>query len=199
MATSRNSTGSVSSKVEGYGLTDVENTAPTGERRPRRGRCLLYTLAALVILVGAAGWAVVSWLSDIGDGDLLGTTLVDTLTREQIEKAAGVRLPAGARDLHSHYASFQDFIVHVRFELDPADLPAFLGSLPITDPQISSAERPLMYSEGMPEWWQPDAAQSFQAVSGQVALPSGAPDYQAVLVDTTDPAKSIVYIVAFDT
>jgi hypothetical protein len=152
---------------------------------------------AALLLVCAAG--AIYGLGQLGQADLLGTTLVDQLTREQAEAAAGVRLPASARGLHTHYAAFQDYIIHVRFEIDPADAAGLLGGLPIANPTISSSERPLMYSDGMPEWWRPDGAARFQSVSGEASLPSGAPDSLSVLIDTTDPAVYTVYIVAFDT
>jgi hypothetical protein len=164
---------------------------------PRR-RWLPWAIVGLLVLL--VGVAVVTYvLRQAEQIDFLGTTLVDKLTREQAEATAGVTLPASARGLRSHYSVFQDYIVHLRFEIDPSDAPALLSSLPIIDPSISSSERPPMYTEGMPDWWRPDAAATFQAVSGQVSLPSGYPEHQDVLIDTTDPAQYIVYIVAFDT
>lgn len=163
-----------------------------------RRRWVPWAIAALLVLI-AGIVAVVYVLRQAEQIDFLGTTLVDKLTREQAAATAGVTLPPSARGLRSHYAVFQDYIVHVRFEIDPADAPALLSSLPIIDPAISSSVRPPMYTEGMPDWWQPDAATTFQAVSGEVSLPSGYPEHQDVLIDTTDPARYIVYIVAFDT
>lgn len=168
----------------------------------RKRRWLPWVVAIVaLLLLGMAGFVALALyvLDQFGDGDPLGTTLVDTLTREQVEKAAGFGLPPSADGLHSHYASFQDYILHARFEIDPSDLPALTASLPITNPTMSTTERPLLYSEGMPDWWRPEQAQRFQAISGQVTLPAGYPESLTVLIDQTDPGRYTVYVVAFDT
>jgi hypothetical protein len=155
-------------------------------------------IAALLVLLAGLS-ALVYLVLSAGQIDFLGTTRVDQLTRAQTETAAGVTLPASARDLHTHYSRFQDTIVHVRFVIDPADAEPFLRRLPVKGATISSSERPIMYSDGMPNWWRPDAATSFQAVSGPVSLPGSQIKQQQVLIDTSDPSAYIVYIVAFDT
>src|SRR5687768_6558330 len=96
--------------------------SPQTTERPRWRRWLPWLIGASALLV-ICGIVVVAgglyFLFGSSGTDLLGTTLVDKLTNTQVEEATGVTLPAGAQNLHSHYASFQDYIVHTRFELDP--------------------------------------------------------------------------------
>jgi hypothetical protein len=158
---------------------------------------LLVGLAFLLVAGSATLAGGLWWLSQ--QDDVLGTTKIDELTRTQAEQTAGVAFPASTSRLHTHYAAFQDYIVHVRFEIDPSDAEAFVRSLPISEPTISTVERPMMYTEGMPEWWKPESAGKFQAISGVAKTAAGYPDSQTVLIDTTDPSRYIVYIVAFDT
>lgn len=155
--------------------------------------CGVLTLV-LGVAVVAVGWFA---LGQLGSFDFLGSTLVDKLTPAQIEQAAAIKLPPSARAIHSTYESFQDYNLHVRFEMDAADLPAFTAQLPITQPLTSTMPNSIVSTINQ-VWWQPTSATTFQAVEESVNLPNG-PQSIALLIDTTNPTTYIVYVAAFST
>jgi hypothetical protein len=173
------------------------SNSPLTEQPKRRwlrwliGGIAVFLLGAIALVVGGMWW--------VSQQDFLGTTKVDELTPAQITDVAAITLPKSARNLHSHYAAFQDYIVHVRFEIDPSETQSFVDSLSLNDPTRSTSQLPNLYSEGMPAWWQPEKATQFQAIEGAVRTSATYPDWQIILIDTSAPTNHIVYVVAYDT
>lgn len=145
-------------------------------------------LLILMVLVGFALW----------DLDVFGSGQED-VDAAALEKLTGLTLPASASGLRSHVESWQDTIIHLRFELPSADLAAWQNTQTWDTPPAAS---PLSYPfETSPEWmarqdwWQPQQATSFQVGTLRSALGH----YQHVLIDSSDPARTLIYIVSFDT
>jgi hypothetical protein len=183
-----------SSREKDSGVSSIPARPHVSRRIPRWLWWLLGACGLGIVTCTLLG-AVVLWrLSQFG----LGTSMVDELPREKVELAAGVKLPPSARNLHSHYTAFQDYFIHVRFDMDPADMPVFLSSTHVDLPLSSTI--PLSFDEELNvSWWRPLEAKQFQAGQGSVSLPHGYPESQSILIDTTDPNRYIVYITAFDT
>lgn len=161
---------------------------------------LLVGGAALLLLGCVALGALAYWQRDLFNPfRILETDVTDQLPPAKVELAAAMTLPPSARNLHSHYESFQDSFIHVRFEIDAADLPALLASAHVGTALSSSTIPSDIAAPFDAPWWKPRDAKRFLAGAGQVSLPSGYPEHQSLLVDTTDPATYIVYVVAFDT
>ncbi len=149
------------------------------------GGGLLLTLSALIGLV-------------LWDGDVFNSGQED-VDAAAIERLTGIALPAGASGLRSHVESWQDTIVHLRFELPAADLAAWQSGQSWDKPPVAG---PLSYPFDTPfewvadkAWWQPQRATRFQAGTLRSALGLD----QHVLIDTSDPARALIYIVSFDT
>lgn len=148
------------------------------------------------VVLCAVGGGLAFWA--FRNFDPLASTGIEDLPAEKVEQAAAIKLPPSARGLHSYYESFQDYAINVRFEMNAADLPVFLASTHVAQP-LSSSSMPnnILPDIGRP-WWQPHAAKRFLAGDGSVTVPNG-PDYQSILIDTSDPNTYVVYVAAFET
>jgi hypothetical protein len=162
--------------------------------RPRSRAILLMSAGLLLLIVLLASFAL--W--ELGRVDSFGSGQ-DDLDAATIERLTGIALPADASGLRSHVESWQDTIVHLRFELPAAALPAWLAGLEWDKPLAAA---PLAYPFDTPfewvadkAWWQPQRATSFQAGTLHSALGL----YQHILIDTSDPARTLIYVVSFDT
>lgn len=162
--------------------------------RPRTRNILLVGGGLALLVIALASFA----LYELGRADIFNSGQ-DDVDAAQLEQLTGIALPAGASGLRSHVESWQDTIVHLRFELPSADLPAWVAGQAWTTPPAAG---PLAYPFVTPPewigrnggWWQPQQASSFQLGSM-----GGAGLYQHVLIDTSDPDRALVYIVSFDT
>jgi hypothetical protein len=161
--------------------------------RPRTRNILLVGGGLALLVIALAGFA----LYELGRADLFNSG-TDDVDAAQLEQLTGITIPAGASGLRSHVESWQDTIVHLRFELPAADLPAWVAAQTWTTPPAAG---PLAYPFATPPewvadkaWWQPQQASAFQLGSM-----GGAGLYQHILIDTSDPARALVYIVSFDT
>jgi hypothetical protein len=162
--------------------------------RPRTRNILLVGGGLALLVIALAGFA----LYELGRADLFNSG-TDDVAAAQLEQLTGITIPAGASGLRSHVESWQDTIVHLRFELPAAELPAWIAAQSWTTPPAAG---PLAYPftqtpewlERSGGWWQPQQASSFQLGSL-----GGAGSYQHVLIDTSDPARALVYVVSFDT
>lgn len=157
-----------------------------------RRRWLPWLLVGLVL--GVVNVCVVGYaaLRSFDSSGLLGTTLNDELTNEQIEQLIEAKLPPSANNVHSYYTEFMDYYAQVRFDIDAADAPQFIASTPFTgtwqttgNPFLTSADRP---------WWRPEEAQRFQWAKRDVG--SGA---ETMVIDMSDPTRYIVYWSGFST
>ncbi len=154
----------------------------------------------LVLALAAAAMLALRQLAG-GDGDLLGTTLNDELTPDKVALAVGMKaLPPSARELHSQYAAFQDYIIYTRFAIDAADLPQLETDLALKTPPAPGNAVFCQQSQDLPAWWQPaTAATLLVAEGGANATGKSYPDYRCVMIDVTDAAQPVVYITAYDT
>jgi hypothetical protein len=154
------------------------------------------TMLMLLAISGCAlSYMALRSFAEIG---FLGSTVAD-LPPDRVERAAAITLPPSAANLRSHYESFQDYIIHVRFDMDPADLDQLLASTHLELP-LSSTAIPMGFSapENL-DWWTPEQAQRFQVGDTQVQTSHGYPEYQWILIDMTNAQRYTVYVVAFDT
>lgn len=158
----------------------LDRRRPRGEPGRLRG---LIILAALVAL-GALGGAVFLFRSTGALGES-----TDAPSRREIELYGGIVLPPSARDLRSRLQLvLTKRTLIVRFTLDPADLPALLGSSRFRAAPLSSREIPEQLAIApAPPWWAPEKARSFLA---------GTAGRAAILIDTGEPGGYVVYLVA---
>lgn len=113
----------------------------------------------------------------------------------EIEAIARINIPERARNIHAQSGGFQDRYIHVRFDIDPADLESFLGATRYTPIVSEGQDIPFQQSiEPDESWWQPRLAKTFLSGSGFVDGIN-----QAVLVDTSNPDVYIVYVATFET
>ena len=144
-------------------------------------------LAGCALIGGAALWLTTR-------DSPFGVRAQPTPTTAQIESVARITLPPSARGVRAHQEGFMDRIIWVRFEMDPADLGPFVAGTRISPP-LSSADNPFAGEIGSKlAWWTPEGAQRFEAseaFSGGVG--------QAILIDTTDPQRYVVYVRTFET
>jgi hypothetical protein len=83
-----------------------------------------------VLLVGWIGWDV----ADAARDGELDRSASDILTPDEVERLAGITLPATATGLHTTYTQGLDYLVVACFTLPKADLPAFTADLPAFAP-----------------------------------------------------------------
>lgn len=166
--------------------------------RPLWRRLIVFGSIGLVVLcaLGSVGLWQLTMLTDWGSGQ-------DDLTTVQIERLTGFKVPPAAQNLQSHLESWQDQIIHVRFELPSSDVAAWAATQTWEEPLSAKA---LAYPfETTPEWvqdkawWQPQQATQFQIGSARANDLKLGIIYQHILVDTSDPTTTIVYLVVFNT
>ena len=92
---------------------------------------LLVAGCVVVALLGALVVGLLGWMtadaSRAGDPEPRG---VDTLDAAAVERLSGLRLPAGATDLHTEYAEGIDYSLTACFRIPRAALPALTAQLP---------------------------------------------------------------------
>lgn len=147
------------------------------------GTLALCLLAACGVAGGAAWW--------LGRPAPPTRTRQPTPTLAEIEHVARLRLPPIARNAQAEIVGFQDRIIRLRFEMDPADLQPFLATTFLAPP-LSTATNPFSLAAGggaLPAWWTPWRAQHFQAGRATVGGVT-----QAILIDTADAQIHVVYV-----
>lgn len=132
----------------------------------------------------------------------LGTGPV-TLTREQLEQAAGVQLPVAAELLTTRYLSFQDSYLTAAIELPSDELPQFLsasgfgaptpGLRTVTNGDLRGGDRE---PDRATQAWNPDAAVEISGIDQTNDPVDGV--YRKLMIDT-GAAKPVIYLVAFTT
>jgi hypothetical protein len=150
-------------------------------------------IAAAVGLSAACSAAIVLGMLLAGAmADFGGET--EDLSRAQIEAIARIRIPPGAMNIHARAGGFQDRYIHVRFDIVPAELDGFLRSSLLPTPPAAQEWPFQSHMEPDRPWWRPANAEEFVAGSTFVNGIS-----QAILIDTTDPARLIIYVATFET
>ena len=138
-------------------------------------------------LVGGAGL----WLA--ARSSPFGGRAQPTPTSAQIESVARITLPPSVRGVRAHQEGFMDRIIWVRFEMAPADLGPFVAGTRVPPP-LSSATNPFAGGIGSKlPGWTPEEAQRFEA--GEASAGGVG---QAILIDTTDQQRYVVYVRTFE-
>jgi hypothetical protein len=111
-------------------------------------------------------------------------------SRAQIEALARVHIPPSAGELRARLQQvLTKRTLHLRFSLDPSELEAALRASPLGERLSLPSVPALLTAKERPDWFAPARARHFSA-----AETAGA----AILVDTTEPSRWVVYIVASD-
>lgn len=126
-----------------------------------------------------------------------------TLTREQLEQAAALHLPATAEVLETRYLSFQDSYLTAVLRLPSSDLPQFLadsgfseptpGLRAVTNGDLRGKDRQQTREEPV---WNPDAASEVSGIEQTSEPLDGL--YRKLMIDT-GAAEPVIYLVAFTT
>jgi len=127
------------------------------------------------------------------DKDVSGVPLA------KIEAFADLQLPSSATDVQSHLSGFQDSFLRVRFAMSPSDLQPFMGTTRFTEPLSSSSVPDLIAEPFDLPWWKPLTVQHYLAGKTTFQREGAGRQYQAILIDTTDPQHYIVYLMVFAT
>ena len=109
-----------------------------------------------------------------------------------VEAFIGADLPPGAMNVQYEIQGFTDLSIQLRFGAPPDEISAFLGELaleltPGTEPLATASSNDLV-------WWQPETAQKY--AQGQLDNYNVNRFYKAI-VDQSDPARWIVYLIVF--
>lgn len=114
------------------------------------------------------------------------------LSRSEIENYSFVKLPAAASALESYLVAGIDKRIWVKFQLPPADLPAFLSSAEFTQP-LKEQSNPFPVSEPLlpkdTQWWQPGTAKIYAGATLKTERFG-----KSILVDKTNPVSYVVYL-----
>jgi hypothetical protein len=125
---------------------------------------------------------------------------VSNIPPAKIEAFADLRLPASATDLQSHLSGFQDeSSLRVRFAILPSDLQSFMRTTRFTEPLSSSGIPDLIAEPFDLPWWKPRTVQHYLAGKTTFQREDAGRQYQAILIDTSDPQRYIVYLMVFAT
>lgn len=147
------------------------------------GALALCLLAACGVAGGAAWW--------LGGAVRTARGGPPTPTIAEIENVARLRLPPSAGNTQAEIIGFQDRVIRLRFEMEPADLQPFLATTFLAPP-LSTTTNPFGSAAGpgaTPAWWTPWQAQRFQAGRATVGGVT-----QAILIDTADARIYVVYV-----
>lgn len=116
----------------------------------------------------------------------------DALTNAEIEQHAHLKLPPSASSIKVHMEGGKDMTVWTRFDMDPADEPAFWKSTYCADgpdlPAPAAAGAGTPFQDAIRPWWNPDFAGNFTA---REAHHFG---YQEILIKHIDPTHDTVYV-----
>ena len=117
----------------------------------------------------------------------------------KMQECTPLRFPPSRRLLYVCGETWLEDWFAAKVELDPADVPRLLASLP-AGARKSRKDRlgvtnKLSTMESSPAWWDPDSARSFVAVNAE--LPLGGYDVLnrlQLLVNLDDPRQAVVYL-----
>lgn len=168
-------------------------------RLPRLPR-LLWIFGGLVIVACISGIGIIALTMTMG-GDIFGSDV--SVSPAQMQQFTGITLPASASNIQIHTESFQDTIMHVRFDLPAAETSAWVAAQTWqTPPTTTPLEYPFTSDfEWMRDeaWWHPKTATRLQIGTNRYNHPTRGIVYRSIMLDTSDPATTIVYVVGFDT
>ena len=158
------------------------SAAPRTAAKLPRWAWLLVGGVALLVLGCVALGALAYWQRDLFNPfRMLETDVSDQLPPEKVELAAASGCRRARATCTHTTESFQDYFVHVRFEIDAADLPALLAGAHVGTALSPSTVPSNIAAPFDAPWWKPLDAKRFLAGDGHVSLPSGYPEYQSLL------------------
>jgi hypothetical protein len=162
---------------------------PVRSRRLAGRRWLLAGVVVFVFVAAVVGAVV--WLAASGH-DFLGGTDTERLTPARIQSAGLFTLPPGATNVHAHLQAFQDYCIHIRFDVPPAQLPAFVASTRCAG-MFQGSELPSDIVDDpsfVRPWWAPGRPFKFTAGSWEQGMTK-----QEILIDESDPTRYVVYVI----
>lgn len=153
----------------------------------RQRRWLIIGGALVVLLLAFVAFSVLVF----SIGGLGGPTR--NMTPEQAAALARVTLPPSAHNVEYIDGGFQDRFIHLRFDMDAAELDSFLRGTFVAPP-LTDTDVPFQASlEPDESWWQPRNASTFKSGGG-----SRNGVYQSLLVDMTNAQTYVVYVATFE-
>jgi hypothetical protein len=156
---------------------------------PDMRRSIVAALALTATVLLGSGCAT----TDPGDGRGVGS---QTLTNDELQKYAKVRLTAGTVVESTKYQAGIDYHLTAKLRIPAAELPAFLTDSGFTAP--TTGTRPVTNGDRDGDAaWHPDDAKQVAGLD-QTSTPVQAV-YRKVLVDHDRPAEPVLYLVAFTT
>lgn len=158
----------------------------------RLGRGAFYALILICVLGPLA--ITISRLRLIGNAITVLDDSGPALSETAIERMAEVQLPSSTTNLQSHWPRISDSVLRVRFEIASDDLPRLLASSRLPQTLSDREIPPLLKDPFDRDWWQPLQARRFQAARTSFTRSDGGRAYQALLVDTTDERRFVVYL-----
>ncbi len=160
---------------------------------------IVWILIGLAVVFGIGTMLLLVWIM----GDIFSSSSGVTASASEITAFTSITIPASAQNLQSHVEAFQDTLMYVRFDLPPSDVAGWIAAQSWDNPPIN---KPIEYPftsdfEWMRDkaWWQPKQATNPQIGTISYNHPQRGIINPSVLLDSSDPAKTIVYVVAFDT
>jgi hypothetical protein len=149
----------------------------------RRCNWNILLASGAVIIAGGAGTPVTEYhsLGALGESN-------EAPSRRQIETALGIRIPPDATELRARLDQVMTKrTAFVRFSLPRTSFESFLAETPFHEPLWQADAIPdLLAAEPRPDWFRPPAG--VRSLAGETAR-------AAILVDTTDPLRWVIYLV----
>lgn len=159
-------------------------------------------MTLLCVCSGIAFIQITSGFRSVGEGFKPANCLEKssgTITPQWFKDFAGFEVPPSARNITATCEAFQDYVAYVRLTIDPNDLDRLIASSYVKS-ALSTTEKPAdmttHYGDMRRIGWDIEPISSYLA--GDANVPKLGL-HQSILVDTSDAASYIVYIVTFDT
>lgn len=159
--------------------THTAQPEPAGSTRGRMAAFVLIPLGILV-MAGLACCGVLGYTALV-DNPFLSNACFDT--RAKLEQFARFKYPASAANIHEDCAIWQSADIRIWFEMDPAELDAFLATTMV---------KPPLTADGITVGFGPSTT-NHTLVHGHSDNAEDTPS-QSVWVDETDPKRYRVYL-----
>ena len=115
----------------------------------------------------------------------------ETTDRAVLESNAEIQIPPSATEIRGYIDGFRDITTYVRFVIPAADIDKFTEGIDCVLPSSTTDTGQRMPESSQFTWWKPNNAQSYRQCYGTKEHL-----VQRVFVDTTQPDRYIVYVVA---
>jgi hypothetical protein len=155
----------------------------------RRVRNVVLIAVGLGVMALVATFILVNML--VNNEFLTNPNACPANDRGLIERAAGFSFPPSASNLYARCINWQEWRGQIAFDMNPADMLAFLGSAAIEDP-LQSSGKPELHALFADD---PLSAQIEQVGSSYLYGENRRPDvWQYILIDTSNPPSYRVHI-----